>query len=101
MIGAATFILSLPFFTPLVLSLGSPEFLMLVLWGLSAVSVLGGKSPLTATFVVFGVGVTLFGALFLVPWPYIVIVCLCFVASGLPMWVGDLARYLSLYNPRR
>ena len=61
----------------------------------------GGKSPLTATFVVFGVGVTLFGALFLVPWPYIVIVCLCFVASGLPMWVGDLARYLSLYNPRR
>ena len=44
-IGAATFILTLPIFTPLVLSLGSPEFLLLVLWGLSAVSVLGGKEP--------------------------------------------------------
>jgi TctA family transporter len=37
MIGAAAFMISLPFFKPLVLSLGSPEFLMLVLLGLSAV----------------------------------------------------------------
>lgn len=61
-IGAATFILSLPFFTPLVLSLGSPEFLMLVLWGLSAVSVLGGKSPLKGlTCAVIGMGIALIG----------------------------------------
>ena len=33
-IGATTFMVTLPFFSPLVLSIGSPEFLMLVLWGL-------------------------------------------------------------------
>lgn len=44
-IGAVTFMISLPFFKPLVLSLGSPEFLMLVLLGLSAVSILGGRQP--------------------------------------------------------
>ena len=44
-IGAATFIISLPFFSPLVLSMGSPEFFMFVLWGLTSVAVLGGKEP--------------------------------------------------------
>jgi putative tricarboxylic transport membrane protein len=44
-IGAATFMISLPFFKPLVLSLGSPQFLMLVLLGLSAVAILGGSQP--------------------------------------------------------
>jgi putative tricarboxylic transport membrane protein len=44
-IGALAFIISLPFFKPLVLSLGSPEFLMMVLLGLSAVAILGGKQP--------------------------------------------------------
>ncbi len=44
-IGALAFIISLPFFKPLVLSLGSPEFLMMCLLGLSAVAILGGKQP--------------------------------------------------------
>jgi putative tricarboxylic transport membrane protein len=44
--GAAVLYLSLPILTPLVLSFGSPEFLVLVIWGLSAVGVLSGKSPL-------------------------------------------------------
>jgi putative tricarboxylic transport membrane protein len=44
-IGAATFMISLPFFAPMVLSIGSPEFLMLMLWGLSSVAVLGGTQP--------------------------------------------------------
>jgi TctA family transporter len=61
-IGAATFILTLPIFTPLVLALGSPEFLMLVLWGLSAVSVLGGKSPVKGLLgAVVGIGIALIG----------------------------------------
>jgi TctA family transporter len=61
-IGAATFILTLPIFTPLVLALGSPEFLMLVLWGLSAVSVLGGKSPVKGLLgAVIGIGIALIG----------------------------------------
>jgi TctA family transporter len=44
--GAAVLYLSLPILTPLVLSFGSPEFLVLVIWGLSAVGVLSGKSPI-------------------------------------------------------
>ena len=43
--GAAVLFLSLPILTPLVLSFGSPEFLVLVIWGLSAVGVLSGKAP--------------------------------------------------------
>jgi putative tricarboxylic transport membrane protein len=43
--GAAALFLSLPVLSPLVLSFGSPEFLMLVVWGLSAVGVLSGKAP--------------------------------------------------------
>ena len=44
--GAAVLYLSLPILTPLVLSFGSPEFLVLVIWGLSAVGVLSGKAPI-------------------------------------------------------
>ncbi len=43
--GAFFLYLSLPILSPLVLSFGSPEFLMLVVWGLSAVGVLSGKAP--------------------------------------------------------
>jgi TctA family transporter len=43
--GAAVLFLSLPILSPLVLSFGSPEFLMLVVWGLSAVGVLSGNAP--------------------------------------------------------
>ncbi len=61
-IGAATFMISLPFFGPLVLSIGSPEFLMLVLWGLSAVSVLGGSQPVKGLIgAVFGLSIALIG----------------------------------------
>jgi putative tricarboxylic transport membrane protein len=44
--GAIVLYLSLPILTPLVLSFGSPEFLLLVIWGLSAVGVLSGKAPI-------------------------------------------------------
>jgi TctA family transporter len=61
-IGAAAFMISLPFFKPLVLSLGSPEFLMMVLLGLSAVSVLGGKQPLKGLIsAVVGLSIALVG----------------------------------------
>lgn len=61
-IGAAAFILSLPIFGPLVLSLGSPEFLMLVIWGLSAVGVLGGKEPVKGLVgACFGLAIALIG----------------------------------------
>lgn len=61
-IGAAAFILSLPIFGPLVLSLGSPEFLMLVIWGLSAVGVLGGKEPVKGLVgATFGLAIALIG----------------------------------------
>ena len=43
--GAVVLLLSLPILKPLVLSFGSPEFLMLVIWGLSAVGVLSGTAP--------------------------------------------------------
>ena len=44
--GAAVLYLSLPILRPLVLSFGSPEFLVLVIWGLSAVGVLSGGAPI-------------------------------------------------------
>ena len=44
--GAAVLFLSLPILKPLVLSFGSPEILMLVIWGLSAVGVLSGTAPI-------------------------------------------------------
>jgi TctA family transporter len=61
-IGAVAFMISLPFFKPLVLSLGSPEFLMMVLLGLSAVSVLGGKQPVKGLIAaVVGLSIALVG----------------------------------------
>ncbi|MFM1813894.1 MAG: hypothetical protein RLZ98_589 [Pseudomonadota bacterium] len=61
-IGALTFIISLPVFAPLVLSIGSPQFLMLVLWGLSAVSVLGGSQPVKGLIsAIVGLSIALIG----------------------------------------
>lgn len=61
-VGAATFMLTLPVFGPLVLSIGSPQFLMLVLWGLSAVAVLGGTQPLKGLIsAVAGLAIALIG----------------------------------------
>jgi len=61
-IGAAAFMISLPFFKPLVLSLGSPEFLMMVLLGLSAVAVLGGTQPVKGfVSAVVGLSIALVG----------------------------------------
>ncbi len=44
--GAVILFVSLPVLRPLVLSFGSPEFFVLVVWGLSAVGVLSGKAPI-------------------------------------------------------
>ncbi len=44
--GAAVLLISLPFLKIIVLSFGAPEFLILVLWGLTAVGVLSGNAPL-------------------------------------------------------
>ncbi len=44
--GALVFTASLPLMRPLVLGVGTPALLMLVIWGLSAVAVLGGSQPL-------------------------------------------------------
>lgn len=44
-IGAALLAASIPIAAPLVLSLGSPEFFMLTMLGISAVSVLSGREP--------------------------------------------------------
>jgi TctA family transporter len=44
--GALVLFASLPVLRPLVLAFRSPEFLMLVLWGLSAVGVLSGRAPI-------------------------------------------------------
>ncbi len=43
--GAVVLFLSLPVLRPIVLAFGSAEFLMLVVWGLSAVGVLTGRAP--------------------------------------------------------
>jgi putative tricarboxylic transport membrane protein len=61
-IGAAAFMFFLPIFKPLVLSLGSPEFLMLVLLGLSAVAILGGSQPVKGLIsAVAGLSIALIG----------------------------------------
>ncbi len=44
--GAIVLFISLPILRPLVLAFRSPEFLMLVIWGLSAVGVLAGRAPI-------------------------------------------------------
>ncbi len=60
--GAVVFMISLPIVTPLVLLLGSPELFMLVLWGLSAVGILSGNTPIKGLMAaVLGLGVALVG----------------------------------------
>ena len=60
--GAIVLLASLPILRPLVLSFGSPEFFVLVVWGLSAVGVLSGKAPIKGLLVaVFGVLVSTVG----------------------------------------
>jgi len=60
--GAIVLLLSLPILKPLVLSFGSPEFLMLVIWGLSAVGVLSGTAPIKGLIAaIFGVLVSTVG----------------------------------------
>jgi TctA family transporter len=44
--GAIVLFAMLPILRPLVLAFRSPEFLMLVIWGLSAVGVLSGRAPI-------------------------------------------------------
>jgi len=56
-IGAVVLFASLPILRPLVLLLGSPEFLILIIWGLSAIGVLSGKAP------VKGLLAAIFGAM--------------------------------------
>ena len=56
-LGAVVLLASLPVLRQLVLLLGSPEFLVLIIWGLSAIGVLSGKAP------VKGLMAALFGAL--------------------------------------
>jgi putative tricarboxylic transport membrane protein len=61
--GAVVFAIALPVMRPLVLALGSPELLMLVVWGLSAVALLGGRAPIKGLFAaVLGLGVAMIGA---------------------------------------
>jgi TctA family transporter len=61
-IGAIIFVISLPVMKPLVFAFGSPEFLMLVLWGLSAVGILSGSSAIKGLMAaVLGLGITLIG----------------------------------------
>ena len=61
--GAAVFMGTLPVMRPMVMGFGSPAFLMLVIWGLSAVAVLGGNQPLKGLMAcVFGLAITLIGA---------------------------------------
>lgn len=61
--GALVFFFTLPLMRPLVLSVGSPELMMLVLWGLCAVALLGGRSPLKGLLAaVVGLAISLIGA---------------------------------------
>ncbi|MCZ6813998.1 MAG: tripartite tricarboxylate transporter permease [Alphaproteobacteria bacterium] len=60
--GAVIFVITLPVMKPLVFAFGSPEFLMLVLWGLSAVGILSGNSAIKGLMAaVLGLGITLIG----------------------------------------
>ncbi len=62
LIGGVVFMAALPIVTPLVLLLGSPELLMLVLWGLSAVGILSGKTPIKGLMAAaFGLAISLIG----------------------------------------
>jgi TctA family transporter len=60
--GAVIFVITLPVMKPLVFAFGSPEFLMLVLWGLSAVGILSGNSAIKGLMAAaLGLGITLIG----------------------------------------
>ena len=60
--GGVVFVLSLPIMKPMVLAFGSPDFLMLVLWGLSAVAILSGNAPIKGLMAAFlGLGISLIG----------------------------------------
>jgi TctA family transporter len=60
--GALVFVLCLPVVRPLVLAVGSPELMMLVLWGLCAVALLGGNAPLKGLLgAVIGLSIALIG----------------------------------------
>ena len=60
--GAIVFTVTLPIMKPLVYAFGSPEFLMLVLWGLAAVGILSGNSPVKGLMAAaFGLGISLIG----------------------------------------
>lgn len=61
--GALVFAIALPVMQPLVLSVGSPELLMLVIWGLCSVAVLGGSNQIKGLLVaVLGLAISLIGA---------------------------------------
>lgn len=45
-VGAGILAVSIPIFRPLVLALGSPEFFLLIVWGLSMIAVLSGNAPI-------------------------------------------------------
>lgn len=53
----------------------------------------GWLEGFTSLAVAFGAAITLIGAA-LISWPAAVIVLGCFVASGLPMILGSMARYI-------
>lgn len=55
-IGAITLTAALPILRPLVLSMGSPEFFMLTLWGISMVAILSGKAKIKG-LIAAGVGI--------------------------------------------
>ena len=60
--GAIIFVITLPVMKPLVFAFGSPEFLMLVLWGLAAVGILSGNSAIKGLMAAaLGLGITLIG----------------------------------------
>jgi TctA family transporter len=61
-LGGVVFLISLPVMEPMVLAFGSPEFLMMVLWGVSAVGILSGNAPLKGLMAaVLGLGIALIG----------------------------------------
>lgn len=64
LIGAAMLLLTLPIARPLILAVGSPELLMLTIFGLSAVGVISsGRSPLSGLLMVaFGLLLSSVGA---------------------------------------
>jgi TctA family transporter len=61
-LGGIVFVVSLPIMEPMVLAFGSPEFLMMVLWGVSAVGILSGNAPIKGLMAaILGLGIALIG----------------------------------------